>query len=310
MDTQAVSANVLCIIDALASLCVNRCFLCAYTAGEALGSLETSYDDNADCLTVLRRGTGELLLRAALASKDLAERQRVESFFSSLPPRCQPSAATEGLHGDQVRRAVRLVESEVGLHHFGNTSVGFKSAKRPDGDDSGSIVHIVNAETVRCLSAAAGLEDGDVGDCNDATKRERLEEGPLTPSRFRPNIVFNGLPAWSEFNWIGKHVRIGSVTFKVLSRTVRCEATNVDARAGCGRPVLDVPALLNAHFPDHGPFLGVYARVVHGGVLNVGDAVVGVVPDPRGCHTAVRKQPLWYSLLIVCAILAAILAMR
>jgi hypothetical protein len=257
---------------------------------------------------VLRRGTGELLLRAALASKDPAERQRVESFFSSLPPRCQPCGSAEGPDGGQLRRAVRLVESEAGVHHFGNTPVGFKSAKRPDGDSSGSIVHIVNAETVRCLSAAAGLEDSDVGHCNDATMRERAEEGPLAPSRFRPNIVLNGLPAWSEFNWVGQHVRIGSVTFKVLSRTVRCDATNVDARAGCGRPVLDVPALLNVHFPDHGPFLGVYARVVDGGVLNVGDAVVGVVPAPRGCHTVELKQPLWYTIFLICTILVAIVA--
>jgi uncharacterized protein YcbX len=300
----------LLIIDLLALRCVNRCFLCAYTAGEALGSLETSYDDNSDCLTVLRRGSGELLLRAALTSRDVAERQRVESFFSSLPHRSQPSAATEGLPSDQLRCAVRLVESEIGLHHFGNTSVGFKSARRPDGDDSGSVVHIVNAETVRCLSAAAGLEDAAIGDCNDAANRERVEEGPLAPSRFRPNIVLKGLPAWSEFNWVGKHVRIGSVTFKVLSRTVRCEATNVDARAGCGRAVLDVPALLKLHFPDHGPYLGVYARVVDGGVLNVGDAVVGVVPDPLVRHTAGREQPFWYTLFLICAALAAILAMR
>ncbi len=255
---------------------------------------------------MLRRGSGELLLRASLASKDSAERERVESFFSCLAPRCPSSGAVEALQGGQSRRAVRLVESEVGVHHFGNTPVGFKSAKRPDGDDSGSIVHIVNAETVRCLSAAAGLQDNDVGNCNDATMRERAEEGPLAPSRFRPNIVLNGVPAWSEFNWVGKHVRIGSVTFKVLSRTVRCDATNVDARAGCGRPVLDVPALLNVHFPDHGPFLGVYARVVDGGVLNVGDAVLGVVPDPRGCHAAARKQP--FTIFLICTILVAIFA--
>jgi uncharacterized protein YcbX len=274
-----------------------------------LGSLETTYDDDSDCLTVLRRGTGELLLRASLASRDSQERKRVESFFSNLPFYSKPSASTEGLPSEQFRHAVRLVESEVGLHHFGNTSVGFKSAKRPNGDDSGSVVHIVNAETVRCLSAAAGLEDAAVGGYKDTTKRERIKEGPLAPSRFRPNIVLKGLSAWSEFDWVGKHVRIGSVTFQVLSRTVRCEATNVDSRAGCGRAVLDVPALLKLHFPNHGPYLGVYARVVDGGVLNVGDAVVGVIPEPLA-RRAGRQLPLKCTLFLVCAVLAAILALR
>jgi hypothetical protein len=61
---------------------------------------------------------------------------------------------------------------------------------------------------------------------------------------------------------------------------VRCEATNVDARAGSGRAVVNVPQLLQEHFPVHGPYLGVYARVVEGGSLRVGDAVVDVSLPP------------------------------
>jgi hypothetical protein len=104
-------------------------------------------------------------------------------------------------------------------------------------------------------------------------------QGPLAPSRFRPNIVLRGLPPWTEFDWVGSYVRIGSVTLHVLARTVRCEATNVDARAGSGRSVVDVPALLKLHFPAHGPYLGVYARVVEGGSLRVGDTVTVVLPS-------------------------------
>ena len=52
------------------------------------------------------------------------------------------------------------------------------------------------------------------------------------PSRFRPNIVVAGVPAWDEFGWVGGTVRIGGVTLRVLKRTVRCDATKVDPRFG------------------------------------------------------------------------------
>ena len=42
---------------------------------------------------------------------------------------------------------------------------------------------------------------------------------------------------------------------------------------GSGRADLDVPALLQKHFPQHGPFLGVYAQVVSAGEAKVGDRV-------------------------------------
>ena len=58
--------------------------------------------------------------------------------------------------------------------------------------------------------------------------------------------------------------------FRVLGR----RSTNVDARHGSGKADLDVPGLLQAHFPQHGPYLGVYARVIHGGRVRVGDTLV------------------------------------
>ncbi len=293
-----------------------QCFLAAYTAGETLGALETSYHDDADCLTVRRRSSGEVLLRAALASGDAVDRRRVEAFFSGLP-NCGGAGDPHNHNDDSdgQRRAVRVVESAVGPHHFGNTSVGFKSVHRPDGDPSGGVVHIVNAETVRALSVAAGLERPNQKSrpATEEKDEEGEAEGPLAPSRFRPNVVLAGVPAWAEFDWVGKHVRIGGVTLRVLSRTVRCEATNVDARAGSGRAVLDVPELLRRHFPEHGPFLGVYARVVEGGPLRVGDAVEGVVPDPRSRSTehARRQRSLVVVLLMTLgAVVAALVAVR
>ena len=97
----------------------------------------------------------------------------------------------------------------------------------------------------------------------------------LHPDRFRPNLIVGGaLPAWEEFSWVGREVRLGEATLRVISRTVRCEGVNADARRGSGEKAdLDIPGLLSTHFPEHGPYLGVYAQVVEGGRVRLGDAV-------------------------------------
>ena len=128
-------------------------FMCAYQSPEFLGQYETTYEDQTDTLTIKRRRTRELLLRARLT--DAAECANAERFFS----------------GDDGP-VVRLVQATNGVaHHFGNTATGFKH------HPSGSVLHLVNAATVTSLGDAAGVE--------------------LAPSRFRPNLVMHGVPAWS-----------------------------------------------------------------------------------------------------------------
>ena len=60
---------------------------------------------------------------------------------------------------------------------------------------------------------------------------------------------------------------------RAAALTVRCAGVNVDARAGSGRADLDIPALLTRHFPQHGPYLGIYAQVVSAGEVRIGDQV-------------------------------------
>ena len=47
-----------------------------------------------------------------------------------------------------------------------------------------------------------------------------------------------------------------------------------------GKEHFNVPALLQTHYPQHGPYLGVYARVVRGGSVQKGDALVVEAPEP------------------------------
>ena len=144
-------------------------------------------------------------------------------------------------------RAVEVVSARARPHAFGNTASGWKAT----GDTR--VVHLVNVNTVAAVAAASGT--------------------PLDAGRFRANVILGGtLPAWREFEWVGRTISVGGAVLKVVKRTVRCEGVNVDPR-GSGRADLDVPALLQKHFPQHGPFLGVYAQVVSAGEVTVGDRV-------------------------------------
>jgi uncharacterized protein len=57
-----------------------------------------------------------------------------------------------------------------------------------------------------------------------------LEDGeaPVPMTRFRPNLVIEGAPAWAEDDWAGRRLRVGAVTFRVIKACARCVLTTVD----------------------------------------------------------------------------------
>jgi uncharacterized protein len=54
----------------------------------------------------------------------------------------------------------------------------------------------------------------------------RAEEGPVSMTRFRPNLVVAGAPAWAEDGW--RVVRVGAVSFRVVKACDRCVFTTID----------------------------------------------------------------------------------
>jgi uncharacterized protein len=110
-------------------------------------------------------------------------------------------------------------------------------------------VHIINLATLREIERVAGRA--------------------IDPIRFRPNIVIDGPAPWSELAWLDKEISFGPVRLKVVERTSRCAATNVDPKTGARD--MDIPAMLRREF-GHVDF-GVYATVETGGPLAVGDPV-------------------------------------
>lgn len=98
---------------------------------------------------------------------------------------------------------------------------------------------------------------------------ERVMRRPVAPARFRANLYFRGAPAWSEFDWIGREIRLGDVRLKIDARIDRCAATNVNPETA--ERDMNVPLTLQRGF-GHAD-MGVYARVVEGGDIALGDAI-------------------------------------
>jgi uncharacterized protein YcbX len=89
------------------------------------------------------------------------------------------------------------------------------------------------------------------------------------PLRFRANLYVTGAPAWSEFDWVGHDITIGSTKLHIPARIPRCAATAVNPDTGA-RDLNIVKGLLAAygHYD-----MGVYAEVIAGGRVQVGAQV-------------------------------------
>lgn len=101
---------------------------------------------------------------------------------------------------------------------------------------------------------------------------ERVMRQPVDPRRFRGNILFDGLPAWAEFGWLGREIRIGQARLKVVERIQRCAATNVNPDSA--ERDMNVPLTLRKGFGHID--MGVYAAVIADGEVRPGDEVADV----------------------------------
>lgn len=98
---------------------------------------------------------------------------------------------------------------------------------------------------------------------------ERVTHRPVDPNRFRGNILIDGAPPWAEFDWIGKDVAIGDVTFRIDERIGRCAATGVNPDTA--KRDLNIVRTLSQNWRHTD--MGVYATVLGDGVIRTGDDV-------------------------------------
>jgi uncharacterized protein YcbX len=183
---------------------------------ERLAALTFTLDEADHTLTLFRNGAQ--IAKGCLKTK--IGRQLIEQFLAAYLK-------------EELKGPPRIVSAEG--HSF--TDIAAKA------------LHLVNLETVREVSRAAGIE--------------------LDPLRFRANLYFEGLPAWEERNWVGKTILCGQAVLKVFNETGRCEATSVDPRTA--QRGMSVPAALQRIWGHTS--LGVYATVTRDGHAKTGDRI-------------------------------------
>lgn len=89
----------------------------------------------------------------------------------------------------------------------------------------------------------------------------------LSPLRWRGNIWLEGLRPWEERNWVGRTLRVGSAVLEIVEPKERCLATT--ANPATGERDADTLRALTALHGDRD--FGLYARVIEGGEISVGD---------------------------------------
>ena len=138
-----------------------------------------------------------------------------------------------GFLGEEVRGTLRFAEAPG--HNF--TDVATKA------------VSIIGLASLQALEQATGRR--------------------LDPLRFRANVYVSGGRPWAEFGLVGQEIQLGGARLRVFKRTVRCAATEVNPETGerDAKPPRD----LREHFGHMD--LGVYAEVIEGGTLALGDAL-------------------------------------
>jgi uncharacterized protein YcbX len=123
-------------------------------------------------------------------------------------------------------------------------------------------------------AASRGMTDTDypsVSIMNIASHRavEQAIGGPLEQERWRGNIWIDGPAAWDEFNWMGRDLRLGDAVLRLREPIKRCAHTTANPVTGLRDA--DTLGTLERSFA-HDNF-GVYAEVITGGTLSIGDEV-------------------------------------
>lgn len=125
--------------------------------------------------------------------------------------------------------------------------VGIVSAGRGMTDSEFPSVSILSLASLRDLSARMGHD--------------------LSVHRWRGNLWLDGAEPFAEFDWIGRHLTIGTAVLRIEERITRCTATAVDPETG--HPAANTLAGLQAAY-GHQDF-GVYGVVIESGPIALGD---------------------------------------
>jgi uncharacterized protein len=131
---------------------------------------------------------------------------------------------------------------------------------------------VERAQPARIVAAGVGMTDSafpsvsilSLSSLADLSARMAMD---LSVDRWRGNFWIEGAAPFAEFEWIGRHLRIGTAVLRIEERITRCSATAVDPATG--RPLGDTLHALEAAY-GHQDF-GVYGVVITPGRVSVDD---------------------------------------
>lgn len=174
-------------------------------------------------------------------------------------------AATQALeievHGKTHRFETRDAEARITAAQFLHETLGLTDPEPPVfvsatphrfTDVSVVSPQMMNAISVLNLASVRDME-------------ERIG-ARIDPARFRANVVIDGLPPFAELDAVDSVLTLGDVSLRILMRTKRCAATEVNPVTA--ERDLKIPYLLRKHLGHTD--MGVYVEVVSGGTLSVG----------------------------------------
>jgi hypothetical protein len=135
-------------------------------------------------------------------------------------------------------------------------------------DDRAQSRHLVSA-------TERGMTDTDyasisIGNFSSHRTIEQKFGRKLSHHRWRCNLWLEGLAPWEEFDWVGKEISIGSVTFEVRERVQRCLATT--SNPDTGKRDADILGTLETW--GHRDFT-VYAVPKNDGIISIHDPLIG-----------------------------------
>jgi hypothetical protein len=92
---------------------------------------------------------------------------------------------------------------------------------------------------------------------------------PIDVRRFRPNVLLQGVPAWTEFDWVGQEIQLGAARLEITAPINRC--LNIDVNPDTGERDIPLFSLLQKHLKHKQT--GVLAKVIADGTVTLADSL-------------------------------------
>jgi hypothetical protein len=166
-------------------------------------------------------------------------------------------------HGESIR--VQLYDREV-QGRFVDGPISEAMSKRLE-----RAIHLVRVDEPEYAGGRHRLSVVSLASVDDLGRRAGLD-GELDPRRFRMTVELAGCEPYEEDSWTGRRVRVGETVLLVGDGVARCALTTM--HPDTAQKDIDTLGTL-ARYRKRGTELlfGVYADVVEGGRIRLGDAV-------------------------------------